>query len=138
MAATITLKSVEETFALGRSWGLNCRGDEIFALSGPLGAGKTQLVKGLAAGLGCSDDVTSPTFTLIHEYTGGRFTLYHFDLYRLEGETINRQLGFEEYLAGDGVKVIEWPEKIAALLPASTRHYQLKITGPSERIICEI
>jgi tRNA threonylcarbamoyladenosine biosynthesis protein TsaE len=135
MADSITLKSVEETIALGKSWGKACRGGEIFTLSGPLGAGKTQLVKGLALGLDCPGDVTSPTFTLIHEYTGGRLPLYHFDLYRLEGDAISRQLGLEEYLAGSGVTVIEWPEKIASLLPPSTRHYELKITSPDQRLI---
>lgn len=111
------------------------QGGEIFALHGPLGAGKTQLVKGLARGLGFSGDVTSPTFTLVHEYFGGRLPVYHLDLYRLENSRAATAIGVEDYLPGDGVTLVEWPERIADLLPPETRHWELKVIGEYERAI---
>ena len=76
--------SAEETIAAGRSYARNARQGDVFALTGDLGAGKTQFVKGFVAGLGSSAEVTSPTFVLVHEYEGGRLPVYHFDFYRLE------------------------------------------------------
>ena len=112
------------------------RGD-VLALSGDLGAGKTQFVKGLAAGLRYRAEVTSPTFTLIHEYIGGRLPLYHFDFYRIESEDEALRLGLEEYLAGDGVCVIEWGDKFPGLLPPHTRWFDLALREEEERIISE-
>ena len=100
-----------------------------------LGAGKTQLVKGLARGLGYRGDVTSPTFALVHEYLGGRLPLYHLDLYRLADEKAALQIGVDDYLPSDGITVIEWPEKIAALLPPDTRRWRLEIASLTERTI---
>jgi tRNA threonylcarbamoyladenosine biosynthesis protein TsaE len=107
----------------------------VIALSGELGAGKTCLVKGIARGLGITQEVTSPTFTLIHEYTGGRLPLVHVDLYRLE--TINQAIaiGIEDHLSGNGVTIIEWAEKIASLLPASTQHIELQFINDTTRRI---
>ncbi len=96
------------------------RGD-VLALSGDLGAGKTHFVKGLTAGLGADAPVTSPTFTLIHEYIGGRLPVYHFDFYRLEDEDEALKIGLDEYLDGGGISGIEWADKFPALLPAHTR-----------------
>jgi len=84
----------------------------IIALSGELGAGKTQLVKGLAHGLGVTARVHSPTFTLVNEYTGGRLRLFHLDLYRLESRGQILAAGLEEFLQPDGVAVIEWAERL--------------------------
>src|SRR5476649_710526 len=103
--------SVEETLAFGGSVADSLRRGDVLALCGDLGAGKTHFVKGLAAGLGAGDVVTSPTFTLIHEYIGGRLPLYHFDFYRLESDTEALKIGLDEYLDGDGVSAIEWAEK---------------------------
>jgi tRNA threonylcarbamoyladenosine biosynthesis protein TsaE len=133
MADTITLKNPEETLELGRQWAARCRGGEILALHGTLGAGKTQLVKGLAQGLGYAGDVTSPTFTLIHEYTGGRLPLYHIDLYRLEDRASVERLGLDEYFAGGGVTALEWPERAAGLLPERTTHVYLEVSGQETR-----
>ena len=129
------LKSVEAAQAFGESWAADLIGGEVFALYGVLGAGKTQLVKGLARGLGYRGDVTSPTFTLVHEYMGGRLPLYHLDLYRIANESAAVQAGVEEYLPSNGVTVIEWPETIAALLPADTRHWRIEIASLTERTI---
>ena len=111
MGLTI-FNSVEATQAFGESWAEGLKGGEVFALHGVLGAGKTQIVKGLARGLGYTGDVTSPTFTIVHEYRGGRLPVYHLDLYRLKGEADAIEIGLDEYLPSDGVTVIEWPDRI--------------------------
>ena len=134
MGLTI-FNSVEATQAFGESWAANLTGGEIFALHGVLGAGKTQLVKGLARGLGYSGDVTSPTFTIVHEYRGGRLPLYHLDLYRLRDENAGIDIGLEDYLPSDGVTVIEWPDRLASLLPPQTLHWELEVVSLTERVI---
>jgi len=137
MGLTI-LNSVEAAQAFGKSWAANLVGGEIFALHGVLGAGKTQLAKGLARGLGYHGDVTSPTFTIVHEYHGGRLPLYHIDLYRIQNETDAIEIGLEEYLPSDGVTVIEWPERIALILPPQTQHWELEVVSLTERVIRQI
>jgi tRNA threonylcarbamoyladenosine biosynthesis protein TsaE len=137
MGLTI-LSSIEASQAFGESWAAELTGGEIFALHGVLGAGKTQLVKGLARGLGFEGDVTSPTFTIIHEYRGGRLPLYHIDLYRIRSEKEALDLGLEEYLPGDGVTVIEWPDRIPTLLPPQARHWELQVASLTERVIRDI
>ncbi len=97
------------------------RAGDVLALVGDLGAGKTQWVKGLAAGLGSDAVVTSPTFTLIHEYGGGRLPLYHVDCYRLEKPEELLGIGIDDYMDGRGVLVIEWADKFPELVPATAR-----------------
>jgi tRNA threonylcarbamoyladenosine biosynthesis protein TsaE len=136
--ATITSLSPEETFAFGASLAADLRGGEIFALCGDLGAGKTHLAKGLAGGLGCDPAaVTSPTFTLVHEYPGGRLPVFHFDFYRLEDEDEVWRLGFEEYLGERGVLLVEWADKFPQAMPAATRWLDLRSGAGDERIITE-
>jgi len=137
MGLTI-LNSVEVAQAFGESWAADLVGGEIFALSGVLGAGKTQLVKGLARGLGYPGEVTSPTFTLVNEYRGGRLPLYHIDLYRIGTEKEAVAFGIEEYLPSAGVTVVEWPERIVSLLPPQTRYWELEVASLTERIIKRI
>jgi tRNA threonylcarbamoyladenosine biosynthesis protein TsaE len=137
MALTI-LNSVEVAQAFGESWATNLVGGEIFALHGVLGAGKTQIAKGLARGLGYRGDVTSPTFTIVHEYRGGRLPMYHIDLYRIHSEKDAIDIGLEEYLPSDGVTVIEWPERIASILPYKTQHWELEVVSLTERVIRQI
>ena len=129
------LNSVAVAQAFGERWAANLRGGEIFALSGVLGAGKTQLVKGLARGLGYRGEVTSPTFTLVNEYAGGRLPLIHIDLYRINSEAEAVAFGVEDYLPSPGVTVIEWPEKIINLLPLTTQHWEIQVASLTERII---
>jgi tRNA threonylcarbamoyladenosine biosynthesis protein TsaE len=136
--ATIISHSVEETAAFGRSMASTLRRGDVLALCGDLGAGKTHFVKGIAAGLGGGDIVTSPTFTLIHEYTGGRLPLFHFDFYRLENETEAIKIGLEEYLDGEGACAIEWAEKFPALLPAGARWFRFTHSAGDARKIEEI
>lgn len=135
--ATITSHSPEETFELGRRVALTLCGGEVLALDGDLGAGKTQFVKGVAAGLGCDGDVTSPTFTLIHEYTGGRLPLYHFDFYRMESEDEVLQVGLDDYLGSGGVLAIEWAGKFPVLLPKATRWFRFRVGAGETREIEE-
>ena len=103
--------SPAETLALGEDWGREARRGLVIGLSGELGAGKTQLVKGLARGLQISTRVHSPTFTLVNIYDGGRLPLFHLDLYRLETRQEIVAAGLEEYLNPAGVAVIEWAER---------------------------
>ena len=137
MATTISA-SADETIALGRTVAATLRRGDVLALCGDLGAGKTHFVKGVAAGLGASASVTSPTFTLIHEYRGGRLPLYHFDFYRLEDDDEALKIGLDEYLDGDGACVIEWADKFPALLPPHTRWLRFTHLEDGARTIEEI
>src|SRR5512142_2562503 len=109
--ATNISHSPAETEHLGESWGRTATKGLVIALSGDLGAGKTQFVKGLARGLGIATRVHSPTFALVNIYTGGRLTLFHVDLYRLDTRAQIAAAGLEEYLQPAGVTVIEWAER---------------------------
>ena len=136
--AMITSHSPEETFAHGRVIADSLRAGDVLALDGDLGAGKTHFVKGIAEGLRCAGDVTSPTFTLVHEYTGGRLPLFHFDFYRLESEHETLRIGLDDYLGADGVLVIEWAGKFPAVLPAHTRWFHLRAGDGDVREIEEV
>jgi tRNA threonylcarbamoyladenosine biosynthesis protein TsaE len=107
--------SPAETEALGEEFGRAASSGLVIALTGDLGAGKTQFVKGLARGLGISARVHSPTFTLVNEYGGGRLKLFHLDLYRLETPAQILSAGVGEFLQPDGVAVIEWAERLQNL-----------------------
>lgn len=110
--ATLISHSPEETLAIGEAWGKEAQSGWVIGLSGDLGAGKTELVKGIASGLGTPARVHSPSFTLLNEYCGGRLPLFHLDLYRLHNADEVRGAGLEEYLINsDGVIVIEWIER---------------------------
>lgn len=125
----------EATHEIGARLGRLARPGDVFACFGDLGAGKTCLIQGLAAGLGVREPVTSPTFVLIAEY-GGRLPLYHVDLYRTESLEEIRGLGLEDLLGrewGDGVTVIEWAEKAESLLPAGTVRIRIHGVGDEPR-----
>ena len=106
-------EGVEDTIALGHAFAQHLREGDILVLTGDLGAGKTQLTKGIAAGLGVVDDVTSPTFNILMAYEGRELPLYHFDLYRLEDADQLEDTGIYDVLGGDGPCVIEWGEQFA-------------------------
>jgi tRNA threonylcarbamoyladenosine biosynthesis protein TsaE len=110
--ATYISHSPAETEAFGEAFGRTARAGMVIGLSGELGAGKTQWVRGLARGLGITARVHSPTFTLMNEYGGGRLTLFHLDLYRLDTPAQLASAGIEEYLSPTGVAVIEWAERL--------------------------
>jgi len=126
----------EETFHIGKILGENLKKGDVVALTGELGAGKTALAQGIARGLGVPEEyhITSPTFTLINEYPG-RFILHHLDLYRLSEIRDLEELGYEEYLEGNGVMVIEWAEKIRSILPDDTLFIFLTYLDQNEREI---
>jgi tRNA threonylcarbamoyladenosine biosynthesis protein TsaE len=115
----VLTRSEEETQAVARTLAADLKAGDILLLSGNLGAGKTAFVRGLAEGLGIDpEEVSSPTFTLIHEYRGGRLVLYHADLYRLDpAATVS--VGLEEMGAADGVLAIEWGDRLGHVLPAT-------------------
>lgn len=112
--------SEQETEALGQRLGEVLTPGSVVAFTGDLGAGKTAFTRGLARGLGISDRVTSPTFTIVNEYEGGRLPLFHFDLYRLGGEEELFDIGWEDYLARGGVCVVEWSENVPGALDGET------------------
>ena len=112
--------SSQMTFEFAKKIGEKLKSGDVLCLDGDLGVGKTVFTKGVAAGLGIKDDVSSPTFTLIQEYYGGRLPLYHFDVYRIDGLWDMDDLGYEEYFYGDGVCLIEWGRLIEELLPDDT------------------
>ena len=147
--ATIISRSPADTEALGAQWGAQAVPGLVIGLSGDLGAGKTQLVRGLARGLGIAARVHSPTFTLVNVYTGGRLTLFHLDLYRLANIDQIIAAGLEEYLRTDGLTVIEWGERwlgnpiavpksevpASGGLPQSVRFVQIETLSQEERRI---
>ena len=135
--ATFTSNSVEETIDFARQWAQHIRPDEVVALLGGLGAGKTHFVKGLLRGLGSAEDATSPTFTLIHEYRSGRLPVFHLDFYRLTQPSELEEIGFEEYLKEGGITVIEWADRFPEVLPERTRRLHFEVLDESRRLISE-
>lgn len=113
---TFTTHSAAETEALGERLAARLTGGEVIAYTGDLGAGKTAFTRGLARGLGITDRVTSPTFTIVNEYEGGRLPLFHFDMYRLSSSGELYDIGWEDYLARGGVCAVEWSEIVSDAL----------------------
>ena len=131
---TFTSHSEAETLAAGRALAADLRPDDVVLLTGDLGAGKTAFVKGLAEGLGVDPlDVTSPTFTLIQEYRGGRLTLHHIDLYRLTPREVD-DLGLEELVVSGAVVAVEWPDRWTRV-PAGAVRVELRVAGENQRAI---
>jgi tRNA threonylcarbamoyladenosine biosynthesis protein TsaE len=130
----IVTRGPKETIRLGKSIGEQLRPGDVVALIGDLGAGKTTLAKGIAAGAGVEDEneVTSPTFVLVNEYQG-RFPVYHADLYRLQGALEVEDLGWEEFIFGKGISLLEWAEKIPEILPEERIEVRIYWIGPGER-----
>jgi tRNA threonylcarbamoyladenosine biosynthesis protein TsaE len=130
-------KSAEQTIATGRTYGEQARRGDVFALRGDLGAGKTQFVKGFVAGLESKADVTSPTFVLVHEYGDGRLPVYHFDFYRVENRDALLRLGFDDYIFGDGVSLIEWADRFSELIPGHAKWLSFELKDENTRVINE-
>lgn len=132
---TVILKNEEQTKTFGMDLGSRLQKGDILALIGDLGTGKTALTKAIALGMGVTDTITSPTFTIVQEYTTGRLPLYHFDVYRINDPEEMFELGYEEYFFGQGVCVIEWADLIEELLPEETKTIRLEYgAGEGERI----
>ena len=118
---TIETNSPEETFALGRQIGEQAETGEVYTLIGDLGVGKAVFTQGLAVGLGIQDAVNSPTFTIVQVYEDGRIPFYHFDVYRIGDVEEMDEVGYEDYVYGEGVSLIEWADLIEEILP---EHYR--------------
>ncbi|MFV0440684.1 MAG: tRNA (adenosine(37)-N6)-threonylcarbamoyltransferase complex ATPase subunit type 1 TsaE [Lachnospirales bacterium] len=108
--------SMEETYKIGYEYGKNAKACEVYCLEGDLGVGKTVFAKGFAKGLDIDDEITSPTFTIVNEYEG-RLLFYHFDMYRIEEQDEVLNIGFDDYIFGEGVCLIEWPKRVSDYLP---------------------
>src|ERR1044071_10002763 len=135
--ATCISDSPAETETAGRRFASDLPAGTGVALVGPLGAGKTQFVKGLVAEIGAPLPVTSPTFTLVHEYTGGRVPIYHFDFFRIEDRRSAERLRLDDYFFGDGISVVEWADKFPELMPKETKWLSFEISGKNGRVITE-
>jgi tRNA threonylcarbamoyladenosine biosynthesis protein TsaE len=133
--ATFISNSPAETEKFGRQFAKGLSAGSVLALKGELGSGKTQFVKGLAAGVGSAAAVTSPTFTIIHEYSGGRWPIYHFDFFRIEDRQSAMRLGLDEYFFDDGVSVIEWADRFPDLIPESAHWVSFEMKSENERMI---
>lgn len=129
-------KSEADTFRIAHSFASACETGDVICLKGDLGAGKTHFAKGFASFFGIDpDEVASPTFALINEYKGDNTELYHFDFYRLNHLQEALEIGTEEYLYGDGICLVEWPERINEILPSNAKTVIINTTGPREREI---
>ena len=109
--------SPKETENIAKAFAKELKGGDVVCLNGDLGTGKTAFVQGLVKALGFSEPISSPTFTVINCYEGGRMPIYHFDVYRIEDCDEMYEIGYEEYVYGDGLTLIEWSEKISDILP---------------------
>ena len=133
----VKLPDAAATIAFGHEIGRAARAGEVIALVGDLGAGKTTLTQGIMEGLGYEQEVTSPTFSLVQEYLGGRLEVFHFDFYRVEEEHELLDLGWDDYLERGGLVIVEWPSLHPGLLPKNTRWLELRHAGEG-RIIDDL
>jgi len=133
--ATFISNSPAETEAFGRRLAEGESAGSVLALKGELGSGKTQFVKGVVAGLGSKAPATSATFTIVHEYAGGRLPVYHFDFFRLHDYQSVARLGLDDYFFGDGVSVIEWADRFPELIPDHARWISFEIKSENARKI---
>lgn len=117
MLKTVETKSAKETFALGEQIGREAKQGQVFTLVGDLGVGKTVFTQGLAKGLGIQESISSPTFTIVQIYEEGRLPFYHFDVYRIADIEEMDEIGYEDYIYGQGVSLIEWSNLIEEILP---------------------
>lgn len=131
----IITKNPEETIKTAEKLGRLLKPGDLIAYKGGLGAGKTTFTRGLAIGLGLGDNVSSPTFALVNEYTGNGMSLFHFDMYRISGEEDLESSGFYDYDFPDNIAAIEWSENIAFALPENTIYITINTLSELEREI---
>jgi tRNA threonylcarbamoyladenosine biosynthesis protein TsaE len=124
-----------ETEAVGRQAAEYLGSGSVLALQGELGSGKTQFTKGLVAAMGSAAAVSSPTFTIVHEYRDGRLPVYHFDFFRVENRQSLERLGLDDYFFGDGVSVIEWADRFPEFIPQQARWILFEIKSENQRAI---
>ncbi len=123
---TVETYSPEETFALGESMGKTAKPGEVYTLIGDLGVGKTVFTQGIACGLGVTEPVSSPTFTIVQVYEEGRMPFYHFDVYRIGDVEEMEEIGYEDYFYGEGLTLIEWADLIEELLPENRKEIRIE------------
>ena len=131
----VNTRSPEETELTGQTLSKTLSAGAVVALFGELGAGKTAFVRGLARGLGIAERVTSPTFTIVNEYTSGRLPLFHFDMYRLKSADELFDIGWEDYLARGGVCVVEWSENVQDVFDGTETRITIEKTSDTDRKI---
>lgn len=132
--ATFISNSPGETESFGQQFAEIVKRGDVLALVGELGSGKTQFVQGLVAAVGATTPATSPTFTLIHEYSG-LMPIYHFDFFRVEDRESAERLGLDEYFYGDGVSIIEWADRFPDLIPENARWISFETKSETQRAI---
>ena len=118
--------SAKETYLFGKIMGETAKAGDIYCLTGDLGVGKTVFTKGFASGLGITEAVSSPTFTIVQEYQEGRLPFYHFDVYRIGDISEMDEIGYEDYFYGDGVCLVEWGEQMKELLPEDVFYIRIE------------
>ena len=133
MEKIIQIESLDELDGVAQAVIDSLNGRTVVAFDAPMGAGKTTLISRIAALLGAEDDVTSPTFAIVNQYEGTERTIYHFDMYRIERIEEALDFGSEEYLSSGELCLVEWPEKIEALLPDDTMVVKIEILSDSAR-----
>lgn len=126
MEFSFLTQNEQETFAWGNRFADFILPGDVIGFFGELGSGKTRTIQGISSGLGCRDIVTSPTFTIINEYSG-KYPIYHFDLYRIDSDQEIFALGYEEYFYGEGICLVEWAERIIPFLPPD--HIEIYLEG---------
>lgn len=131
----IVTNSASETRALGERLAKSLKAGDVILLDGELGAGKSELARGVAKGLEVQETVTSPSFTILNVYESGRVPLYHFDWYRLESAEELYELGMEEYLGGDGIALVEWPDRCPDAIPEDCLRIRIEAAGENSRRI---
>lgn len=134
----VLIKTESEMIEYGKQLGTQSKPGDSLGLIGDLGAGKTHFTKGFALGIQCESQVTSPTFSLLHEYREGSSCLYHFDLYRLESEMELIEIGWEDYLEIDGICIVEWADKFPEIMPEKMKWLEFQVLDDGIRSIREI
>lgn len=133
----ITLHTAEDAHAWGMQLAQTLAAGDVVALCGTLGAGKTQITRGIVAGMNSQAAVTSPTFTLVHEYLDGRLPVFHFDFYRMDSAAEVIGIGWDEFLTEPGVVIVEWADMFPELLPENTRWFHIEPQTGGERVVTE-
>ena len=133
-----SLNSPDETLAWGRALAQSVRAGDVIALTGNLGAGKTQAVRGIVEGLGAGAGVSSPTFALVHEYGGGRLAAFHFDFYRMDSAREVMDIGWDDYLDAGGVVIVEWADKFPQIIPPHARWFRFTHEDETSRRVEEL
>lgn len=133
----ITLATAEDAQTWGAQLAQSLAAGDVIALCGTLGAGKTQITRGIVEGMNSQCAVTSPTFTLVHEYLDGRLPVFHFDFYRMDSATEVLGIGWDEFLTEPGVIIVEWADMFPDLLPGSTRWFHIETNEDGSRTVTE-